>query len=106
MNLSQREFPQTFILLIALSDIIYDFEVRAKQSSIPNAGNGAFLTFLGARELKPSRLRRGDEIMEDRRYKPLPLSQPMEAVHPDGFGISFKVVGEDLCAPYRANHQL
>jgi hypothetical protein len=35
-----------------LADIIYEFQVVTGPSWIENAGNGAFLTFLGARQLK------------------------------------------------------
>ena len=38
------------------TDTLYDFRIDIRKSTIPNSGNGAFLTFLGARVLK-SRIR-------------------------------------------------
>jgi len=42
------------ILLHFSEDVLYDFEVNARQSEIPGGGMGAFLTYLGARKLKPN----------------------------------------------------
>ena len=49
-----------------LPDVIYNFSVEAKTSTIPHAGNGAFLTFLGARELKPSIKKRNESYLRKR----------------------------------------
>lgn len=35
-----------------VEDCLFDFEISIGVSSVPNAGNGAFITFLGMRELK------------------------------------------------------
>lgn len=83
-------------------DIIYDFVLAASKSTIPNAGNGVFLTFLGARELKPSRRRRGRELIADRPAKEPNLSFPIDAIHPDGFGITVTITGEHLHCPYNS----
>jgi hypothetical protein len=91
-------------------DIIYDFELRVKTSTIPNSGKGVFLTFLGARELKPSKKRRGEELFEARVFLPPKLSKPLHAWHPVGFGtrmtMHMTLTGEHLRAPYNSNSLL
>lgn len=88
-------------------DIIYDFEIRVKTSNIPNAGRGAFLTFLGARELKPSRKHWGEDLKKDRPPKYLrTLSEPATAMHPDGFGMAVTITGEHLRGPYNCQFPL
>lgn len=87
-------------------DIIYDFELRVETSTIPNSGKGVFLTFLGARELKPSKKRRGEELFHDRETIEPKLSRPLHAWHPDGFGIHMTLTGEHLRAPYNSNNLL
>lgn len=46
------------------SETLYDFRVDIKQSSIENAGLGAFLTFLGARVLKPRAAARSVRLLK------------------------------------------
>jgi hypothetical protein len=75
-------------------------------STIPNAGNGVFLTFLGARELKPSRKRRGEILSDERPHKELRLAQPMTACHQDGFNMSVTVAGKHLHCPYSCPYLL
>ena len=101
----RRKLAESTLLLTATHlDIIYDFELKARKSGLPNAGNGVFLTFLGARELKPSRRKRGEKLIEDRSYH---VKQKLaQAIHPDGFGMSVKFTGEDLHAPYNVDYLL
>ena len=40
------------LLLASFAEILFDFRIDVRQSCIPNSGNGAFLTFLGARRLR------------------------------------------------------
>lgn len=47
------------------SETLYDFRVDVKQSSIANAGNGAFLTFLGARVLRPEAAARSERLLKE-----------------------------------------
>lgn len=76
----------SFSLLI---DVIYEFRVEAKPSLIPNAGNGAFLTFLGAREA-PCPIEDSDIEFEVETIKPL-VSRDLEGYH-----MNIKVMGEHL----------
>mmetsp|Transcript_13805 Transcript_13805/g.33421 ORF Transcript_13805/g.33421 Transcript_13805/m.33421 type:complete len:1310 (-) Transcript_13805:736-4665(-) len=70
--------------------IIYDFDVRVDKSNIPNAGRGVFLKFIGARELKPSRMAWGKKGKHSTRRLP----NPLPARCPDGSGITVKLKGE------------
>ena len=72
-------------------DIIYEFRVEANPSLIPNAGNGAFLTFLGAREARPSPTQ--DPPDPSSQVKTI---QPLVSRDSDGYHMNVKVVGEHL----------
>eukprot|EP00980_Cylindrotheca_fusiformis_P020053 scaffold7139_cov115-Cylindrotheca_fusiformis.AAC.3 len=88
-------------------DIMYDFVLNVKSSSIPDAGRGVFLTFLGARELKPSRRRWGRRLQELREdFCPLRTAEPLTAIHPDGFGITVRLEGQHLHGPYNCQSLL
>jgi hypothetical protein len=68
---------------------MYEFRVEAKPSLIQNAGNGAFLTFLGAREA-PFPIEESDTAFEVETIQPL-VSRDSEGHH-----MNLKVVGEHL----------
>ena len=51
------------VLTLLSTETLYDFRVDIKQSSIPNAGHGAFLTYLGARVLKKKAQERSSRLM-------------------------------------------
>lgn len=70
------------------------------KSSIPNAGLGAFLTFLGARRLPKIQAERAQFLLDSRPYKELKTTKPLYALHPDGFGLKLILNGEDLHSPY------
>lgn len=84
-----------FSVLGSSCRLIYSFVIQAKESSIPNAGNGLFLKFLGAKELKPSRRKRQMEV-EEFRHVVLDPYEELEAIHPAGFGINVDVTGEHI----------
>ena len=63
------------------------------KSNIPNAGRGVFLKFIGARELKPSR------IGKKRKRSTRRLPAPLPASCPDGSAITVMLKGEELPAP-------
>ena len=67
-----------------------------KESSIPGAGHGAFLTFEGARVLKGG-LRESAANKKEARvlYQPETM-EPLEAVTPDGCGVSVSLTGKNL----------
>ena len=51
------------VLTLLSTETLYDFRVDIKKSSIPNAGHGAFLTYLGARVLKKKAQERSSRLM-------------------------------------------
>lgn len=73
-------------------DIIYEFRVEARPSLIPNAGNGAFLTFLGAREA----LCADDESDKASEVETI---KPLVAKDFEGYHLNVKVVGDHLQEP-------
>jgi hypothetical protein len=75
-------------------DVIYEFRVEAKKSLIEGAGNGAFLTFLGARESRQSLTQNLDTVPE------VKTVQPLVAKDSDGYHMNIKIVGEH---PQRQN---
>jgi hypothetical protein len=72
---------------------LYDFRVDIATSKIPNAGLGAFLTFLGARHLK-------DEAFGKKGPKPiqksLQLEDTLEAFGESGHGMHVRLTGEAI----------
>ena len=65
------------------------------------------MTFLGARELKPSRCLRGKELINDRHYREFITAQPLEAIHPSlGYGMTLKLKGEHLHGAYNMQYLL
>ena len=63
--------------------------MEGKPSRIPNAGNGAFLTYLGAREVKDP----GDESDAPPKVE---IKQPLVSKDVDGYHMNIRVVGKDL----------
>ena len=53
------------VLTLLSTETLYDFTVDIKKSSIPNAGHGAFLTYLGARVLNESAQQRSTRLMQE-----------------------------------------
>ncbi len=75
-------------------DVIYEFKVEAKPSWIPNAGNGAFLTFLGAREA----------FSEEEDSPPeVETIQPLVARDVEGYHMNLRIVGEHLLETHNDN---
>lgn len=70
-------------------DVIYEFRVEAKPSLIPNAGNGAFLTYLGAREVKDP----GDESDALRKVE---IKQLLVSKDVEGYHMNIRVVGKGI----------
>ena len=71
------------------TDIIYEFRVEARPSLIPNAGNGAFLTFLGAREA--SCVTKNSDVVSE-----VEVIQPLVSKDFEGYHLNVKVVGDHL----------
>ena len=67
--------------------------VDVSTSGIPNAGNGAFLTFLGARHLKDEAFSRSPQKTLQ---KPLIIDDDLEAIGDQGFGIHVKLTGSSI----------
>jgi hypothetical protein len=88
---------------LTFEDIIYDFKVEAQTSTIPNSGNGAFLTFLGARELKPSAKKRNESLWKKREVRVSALDDVMTAKSCDGCHASVKLVGDHIHSAYNCS---
>jgi hypothetical protein len=85
-------------------DVIYDFQVTVRASTIPNSGNGAFLTFLGARELKASAKKRNEKPWAQRTFRMSELAKPLTARFRDGRHASVKLQGEHLQSAYNCSY--
>lgn len=79
--------PHSFLL-----DVLFDFQIDVRDSSIPGAGKGAFLTYLGARRLKPACVLLGDQEMKKRAS----TKEELQATMPSGHGCTVKICGENL----------
>ena len=90
-------------------DIIYQFRIDVKKSGIENAGMGAFLTFLGAKKLKPDARKRAFEelnLFETRPHAHCKTKRELEAEHPSGHGMKVTLTGEHLHRQYNNDHPL
>ena len=63
----------TAIIIHHSIETLFDFRVDIKQSNIPGAGHGAFLTYLGARVLKPRSASRSERLMKEHVVEALPI---------------------------------
>jgi hypothetical protein len=90
------------------SDIIYYFKVDIRESNIPNAGLGAFLTFLGARELDAEDKARGESrlIGREQEWKQRLTTTPLLADHPDGYRLSLTLEGSNLHGHFNSPYLL
>ena len=70
--------------------------MEAKPSWIPNAGNGAFLTFLGAREARCPRSSSSSTRDPDTASKVSTISVPLLSRDTEGYHMNVRVIGEDL----------
>lgn len=77
-------------------DTIYDLSIQVRQSEIPGSGMGAFLTFRGARVLKEHLREEADKKLAARVFHEPITMKPLEAISPDGFGITVKLTGNNL----------
>lgn len=96
---------QRFTVVNCSDKILYTFLLQAQKSSVPNAGNGLFLRFLGAQEMKPTKWKRRIEIGNLRQIVSDPYNQ-LQACHPDGFGIHVDVAGDHIKSWYNALYRL
>ena len=98
--------PSRKFTVVSSSDAcLYNFLLEARRSSIPNAGMGLFLHFLGAKEMKPSKLKRSIEI-SDLRHNIFHPHDELQAIHPEGFGIHVSVSGEHIKSRYNSSFPL
>ena len=77
-------------------ETLYDFRVNIKQSSIPNSGHGAFLTYLGARVLKPEVMKRSARLMEQHTITFTDTHDHITAKTVDGRVMDVKLTGDNL----------
>ncbi|KAL9178426.1 hypothetical protein ACHAXT_003756 [Thalassiosira profunda] len=69
------------------TEALYNFRVGIKPSSIPNAGHGAFLTYLGKRVLKPEAAARSARLWQQHEVDTDAIElmrHPLEVDKPDG----------------------
>lgn len=79
--------------MFSFSEILYDFRVEIAPSGIPNSGLGAFLTFVGARNLKVE----ADRKKTDKVCQPAFLPEDeLTAAGESGSGINVKLVGDSI----------
>jgi len=76
--------------------MLYDFQIDIRESTIPNAGNGAFLTYLGARKLKKQAAIRSERLLKQHVIEGMAETEPMTAILPGGLGIGVTVTGQNL----------
>ena len=75
-----------------LAEVLYDFVIDIRHSNIKGAGRGAFLTFKGARVLKPGVKSCNTQWQHLSRTR-----RELQAVLPDlGMGVAVKLSGHDL----------
>ena len=97
---------ENLTFLLPPLDYVYDFKIEARPSNIPNAGMGAFLTFIGARRLQQKTRIRATELLDARPYKELTTMRPLVAELPDGFGMGVTLTGAHLHGPYNSTYLL
>jgi len=78
------------------TETLYDFQLHTGESHIPNSGFGAFLTFEGARLLKPEAAKRSKQIIKDRYPVDVPSARLLEAKGIDGMNVSVSLKGDNL----------
>ena len=80
-------------------ETLFDFKVDIKQSNIPGAGHGAFLTYLGARVLKPRAASRSERLMTEHIVEALPIEthNPLVAETLGGKRMTVRLVSNTLC---------
>ena len=78
------------------ADTLYDFRIDIRKSTIPNSGNGAFLTFLGARVLK-ARIRDNlKRLKKNRIVVSVPTTNHLEANIDDVTNAVVTIRGENI----------
>ncbi len=80
------------------TEILYEFRIEVSKSSIPGAGFGAFLTFIGAKILHPKyrQYTRNGELAKTR--------QILDAAMPNGNGgVHVTIAGKGMCFDRRMN---
>ena len=92
-NVSCRRCKSNYAFLI---DTIYDLKIVVRESGIPGAGLGAFLTYLGARVLREDVQNVENVSRELLVVNNGGLTMPLMATSRDGFGISVTLNGAML----------
>ena len=88
-------------------DILYDFGVFIEKSSIPNAGLGAFLTYMGARKLNTSldTHKICEDLLSDCFYREAATMSPLIAAMMDGRTRSVLLTGDNLHGNYNCGYR-
>jgi hypothetical protein len=78
------------------SETLYDFRIEINESKIANAGLGAYLTYMGARKVKPERLKVVGPILMDSLASIAETMVPLIAEKPGGRTVLVKLKGNNL----------
>lgn len=85
-----------FVVHGGCDNILYCFTVKAKQSRIPQSGNGLFFTFNKALQLKPQFAALAGESLKQRVYFEAECNRDLEFVATNGCRTSLGLTGSDL----------
>lgn len=86
----------TFVVYGGCDETLYRFRIDIDRSTIPGAGWGAFITYLGSSHLQPRLCRLNNRIMERRTLHTPKTSQSITFRRPDGQLASLKLTGTNL----------
>ncbi|GAX17254.1 hypothetical protein FisN_10Lh112 [Fistulifera solaris] len=83
-------------------DVLYDFRLFVDKSNIPNAGMGAFLTYMGARKINKDSATHKlcTDLFVDYDYEEPETLSHLVAIMPDGMTKTVKLDGDNLHANY------
>jgi hypothetical protein len=86
----------------SFEDVLYDFRLFVDKSSIPNAGMGAFLTYMGARKINKdsATYKLCNDLLLDIIYEEPETMSHIIAVMPDGRTKAVKLCGDNLHCYY------
>ena len=87
---------QELTVICGATETLYDFRIDIRQSTIPNAGNGAFLTYLGARVLKRKAAERSQRLLGEHDDVEVATRQHLVVTTLGGRNMSVQLTGNNL----------
>jgi len=97
VSISQSRLAANSLVTLAT---LYDIQINVGRSTITSGGRGAFLTYLGARELNGLTYEKYGRLASEGEYRVTQLQKPLEAVLPHDFRVSVKLLGRNLDGNY------